>query len=46
VIEGLVVASIVAMVLAVGIRVGMLAAPRIGRWAEPGEESPEKPDDR
>lgn len=44
-IEGLALVSIVALVLAVGIRIGMLAAPRIDRWAEPGEEPAESPDD-
>jgi len=39
VIETLVIASIVLAVLAVGVRVGMLAAPRIGRWADPEDEA-------
>jgi hypothetical protein len=40
VIEFVVVAAIAALVLVVGIRLGMLVAPRLNRWTERDNEEP------
>jgi len=42
--EFIVIALIAAAVLAMGFGIGMLVAPRIGRWAESDDEEPR--DDR
>ena len=39
-IEVLAIAAVVALVLVVGIRLGMLVAPRLNRWSEPDDEEP------
>lgn len=39
-IELIVLIAVVALVLAAGIRLGMLVAPRLDRWTEPHDEEP------